>query len=126
MSLVGPRPERPHYVDRFSSEVTGYGDRHRLPPGITGLAQVCGLRGDTSIDHRARFDNAYIEHWSPWLDVKVVLRTFGAVRREFCVRTAPATEPAPGEAMGSQAARLVLGEQVGEHAPGHLGPIVVP
>jgi exopolysaccharide biosynthesis polyprenyl glycosylphosphotransferase len=82
MSLVGPRPERPHFVTRFSSQVTGYKDRHRLPVGLTGLAQVHGLRGDTSIEERARFDNFYIEHWSPWQDVKVMLRTVGSVLRD--------------------------------------------
>jgi exopolysaccharide biosynthesis polyprenyl glycosylphosphotransferase len=82
MSVVGPRPERPHYVNRFSAQVVGYSDRHRLPVGLTGLAQVHGLRGDTSIEERARFDNFYIEHWSPWQDVKIVLRTGGAIFRD--------------------------------------------
>ncbi len=82
MSLVGPRPERPYFVDQFSEEVVGYADRHRLPVGLTGLAQIHGLRGDTSISERARFDNAYVEHWSPWLDLKVALRTLTAVVRD--------------------------------------------
>lgn len=82
MAMVGPRPERPLFVSRFSAQVTGYGDRHRLPVGLTGLAQVHGLRGDTSIEERARFDNSYIEHWSPWLDLKIVILTFGAVVRD--------------------------------------------
>lgn len=81
MSLVGPRPERPLFVDHFSSSVVGYDDRHRLPVGLTGFAQVHGLRGDTSIEERARFDNLYIEHWSPWSDVKILLRTIGAAIR---------------------------------------------
>jgi exopolysaccharide biosynthesis polyprenyl glycosylphosphotransferase len=82
MSLVGPRPERPHFVDLFRVEIPGYGDRHRLPVGLTGWAQVHGLRGDdTSLDERARFDNFYIESWSLWLDVVVLLRTVGAVVR---------------------------------------------
>jgi exopolysaccharide biosynthesis polyprenyl glycosylphosphotransferase len=81
MALVGPRPERPVFVSRFSAQITGYGDRHRLPVGLTGLAQVHGLRGDTSIEERARFDNSYIEHWSPWLDVKIAILTFGAILR---------------------------------------------
>ena len=84
MSLVGPRPERPHFVNRFSVQVMGYKDRHRLPVGLTGLAQVHGLRGDTSIEERARFDNSYIEHWSPWEDFKVLLRTVGSVLRDAC------------------------------------------
>jgi exopolysaccharide biosynthesis polyprenyl glycosylphosphotransferase len=82
MSLVGPRPERPHFVSRFSAQVTRYQDRHRLPVGLTGLAQVHGLRGDTSIEERARFDNYYIEHWSPWEDVKIMIATIGAILRD--------------------------------------------
>jgi exopolysaccharide biosynthesis polyprenyl glycosylphosphotransferase len=75
MSLVGPRPERPHFAHRFAREVPRYGDRHRMPGGITGWAQVHGLRGDTPIPDRARFDNYYIEHWSPWRDLVIVART---------------------------------------------------
>ncbi|HMA45668.1 MAG TPA: exopolysaccharide biosynthesis polyprenyl glycosylphosphotransferase, partial [Frankiaceae bacterium] len=75
MSLVGPRPERPCFVDRFSEEIPGYADRHRMPAGITGWAQVHGLCGDTSVPERARFDNAYIENWSPWLDLVILART---------------------------------------------------
>jgi exopolysaccharide biosynthesis polyprenyl glycosylphosphotransferase len=79
MTLVGPRPERPHFVDRFSAEYDRYAHRHRVQAGLTGLAQVSGLRGDTSIADRARFDNYYIEHWSLWLDIKIVVRTFSEV-----------------------------------------------
>ncbi|MGH9149692.1 MAG: sugar transferase, partial [Acidimicrobiales bacterium] len=79
MSLVGPRPERPYWVDQFSATVPGYADRHRMPVGLTGWAQVHHLRGNTSIEDRARFDNYYIENWSPWLDLRVVLRTLGAI-----------------------------------------------
>lgn len=75
MSLIGPRPERPYFVDRFSRQVGRYGDRHRVPVGITGWAQVHGLRGDTSIPERVRFDNFYIEHWSAWRDLVIVVRT---------------------------------------------------
>ena len=81
MSLVGPRPERPLFVKRFSADVWGYGDRHRLPVGLTGWAQVHGLRGDTSITERARFDNQYIEHWSLWQDIVVLIRTAAEVLR---------------------------------------------
>ena len=77
MTLIGPRPERPHFVEQFSVEVDRYHHRHRVRAGLTGLAQVSGLRGDTPIVDRARFDNYYIENWSLWLDAKVVLRTFG-------------------------------------------------
>lgn len=79
MTLVGPRPERPHFVDQFSAQYDRYEHRHRVKAGLTGLAQVSGLRGDTSIADRARFDNYYIEHWSLWLDVKILLRTFAEV-----------------------------------------------
>jgi exopolysaccharide biosynthesis polyprenyl glycosylphosphotransferase len=75
MSLVGPRPERPYFVEQFSTAHPGYQDRHRMPAGITGLAQVHGLRGDTSIADRARFDNHYIDTWSLWQDVAILLRT---------------------------------------------------
>ncbi|MFC8595127.1 sugar transferase [Streptomyces atroolivaceus] len=81
MSLVGPRPERPYFVAQFSRKHPGYRTRHRMPVGITGLAQVHGLRGDTSIEDRARFDNRYIETWSLWQDVCVLARTAGSVFR---------------------------------------------
>lgn len=79
MTLVGPRPERPHFVEVFSAEHSLYAHRHRVPAGLTGLAQVSGLRGDTPISERARFDNFYIENWSLWLDLKIVLRTIREV-----------------------------------------------
>jgi exopolysaccharide biosynthesis polyprenyl glycosylphosphotransferase len=79
MSLVGPRPERPHFARRFAHEVPRYGDRHRVAGGITGWAQVHGLRGDTPIPDRARFDNHYIENWSLWLDVVILARTIVSV-----------------------------------------------
>jgi exopolysaccharide biosynthesis polyprenyl glycosylphosphotransferase len=75
MSLIGPRPERPHFVEEFSARYHRYVHRHRMNAGLTGLAQVHGLRGDTSIDDRALLDNYYIENWSFWLDVKIALRT---------------------------------------------------
>ncbi|MCM1941621.1 sugar transferase [Streptomyces sp. G3] len=81
MSLVGPRPERPYFVARFSQAYPGYAARHRMPAGITGLAQINGLRGDTSIEDRARFDNAYIDDWSLWRDVCILLRTAAALVR---------------------------------------------
>jgi exopolysaccharide biosynthesis polyprenyl glycosylphosphotransferase len=81
MTIVGPRPERPYFVDRFSADYPEYAMRHRVPVGLTGLAQVSGLRGDTPISDRARFDNYYIENWSLWLDAKVILRTIAEVIR---------------------------------------------
>ena len=81
MSLVGPRPERPHFVERFSLEHEEYAWRHRVPVGLTGWAQVNGLRGDTSIPDRARHDNDYVENWSLWWDLSILVRTVGALRR---------------------------------------------
>ena len=79
MTLVGPRPERPHFVEQFSNQFDRYAHRHRVQVGLTGFAQVSGLRGDTSIADRARYDNFYIENWSLWLDIKIILRTFREV-----------------------------------------------
>jgi len=81
MSLVGPRPERPHFVSQFTEKYPWYTARHRVPAGLTGWAQVHGLRGDTSIADRARFDNFYIENWSMWGDMKILLRTAAQVIR---------------------------------------------
>ncbi|HYH23809.1 MAG TPA: sugar transferase [Blastococcus sp.] len=81
MTLVGPRPERPHFVQQFATHIPRYTARHRVPAGLTGWSQAHGLRGDTSIEDRARFDNYYIENWSPWLDVKIILKTVGQVIR---------------------------------------------
>ncbi|WP_041313201.1 sugar transferase [Mycobacterium sp. JS623] len=79
MTLVGPRPERPFFVEQFSMQFDRYAHRHRVQVGLTGFAQVSGLRGDTSIADRARYDNFYIENWSLWLDIKIILRTFREV-----------------------------------------------
>ncbi|MEI5098886.1 sugar transferase [Streptomyces sp. PmtG] len=81
MSLVGPRPERPYFVAQFSQKYPDYARRHRMPTGITGLAQIHGLRGDTSIEDRCRFDNAYIDSWSFWQDLCILLRTVGCLVR---------------------------------------------
>jgi lipopolysaccharide/colanic/teichoic acid biosynthesis glycosyltransferase len=81
MSLVGPRPERPYFVAQFSRAYPGYAARHRMRTGLTGLSQIHGLRGDTSIEDRARFDNAYIDDWSLWQDVCILLRTAAALVR---------------------------------------------
>jgi len=79
MSLVGPRPERPAFVQRFERRYPDYALRHRMPVGMTGLAQVEGLRGDTSIEERVKYDNLYIDQWSLSLDLALLLRTLGAV-----------------------------------------------
>lgn len=79
MSVVGPRPERPEFVDLFEQGVNRYSDRHRVKSGITGWAQVHGLRGQTSLAERVELDNYYIAHWSLALDVKILLLTVRAV-----------------------------------------------
>lgn len=81
MSLVGPRPEQPAYAGEFSAEIPAYRDRERVRSGLTGLAQVHGLRGDTSIGERTRFDNRYIDRQSLLLDVFIMLKTISAIAR---------------------------------------------
>ena len=76
MSLVGPRPERPHYVEKFKEEIPRYMVKHQVRPGLTGWAQVNGLRGDTSIKKRIEYDIYYIENWSMGFDIKIILMTF--------------------------------------------------
>ncbi len=75
MSLVGPRPERPMYVEEFRQSIPRYMERHREKAGMTGWAQVNGLRGDTSIEERTQYDLWYIENWSVWLDIKIIAMT---------------------------------------------------
>jgi lipopolysaccharide/colanic/teichoic acid biosynthesis glycosyltransferase len=79
MSLVGPRPERPQYVARFSRDLPGYAERHLVRPGITGWAQVHGCRGATSISNRLELDREYIQFWSLWLDIKILVLTCATV-----------------------------------------------
>jgi exopolysaccharide biosynthesis polyprenyl glycosylphosphotransferase len=81
MSLIGPRPERPEFVELFGRDIVRYGDRHRVKSGITGWAQVHGLRGQTSLAERVEWDNYYIAHWSLALDFKIALLTFIALFR---------------------------------------------
>ena len=83
MSLIGPRPERPEYVELFESRIYRYNDRLRVKSGITGWAQIHGLRGKTSLSDRVEWDNFYIENWSLWLDFKIALRTVLAVAGYF-------------------------------------------
>ena len=78
MSLVGPRPERPFFVSQFKEEIPRYMARHTIRSGITGWAQVNGLRGNTSIEERTKYDLYYIENWSLFLDIKILLMTFFA------------------------------------------------
>jgi exopolysaccharide biosynthesis polyprenyl glycosylphosphotransferase len=82
MSLVGPRPERPEFVELFRQDIARYGDRHRVKSGITGWAQVHGLRGQTSLAERVEWDNYYIAYWSLGLDLKILALTLVAMFRD--------------------------------------------
>ncbi|MDP2935187.1 MAG: undecaprenyl-phosphate glucose phosphotransferase [Dehalococcoidia bacterium] len=75
MSVVGPRPERPVFVEEFSQRVPRYLERHKEKAGLTGWAQVHGLRGQVSIEERTAYDLWYVEHWTVWLDLKIILMT---------------------------------------------------
>lgn len=80
MSLIGPRPEVPYYVDKFKDQIPKYMVKHQVKPGITGWAQIHGYRGDTSIERRVRYDLWYIDHWSLGLDLKIIFKTvFGGI-----------------------------------------------
>src|ERR1700694_211916 len=81
MSLIGPRPERPEFVELFRQDIVRYGDRKRVKSGITGWAQVHGLRGQTSLAERVEWDNYYIAHWSLGLDLKILALTVVALFR---------------------------------------------
>lgn len=76
MSLVGPRPERPQFVEKFKEEIPRYMIKHQVRPGLTGWAQVNGYRGDTSIRRRIEHDIYYIENWTFWFDIKIICMTF--------------------------------------------------
>jgi lipopolysaccharide/colanic/teichoic acid biosynthesis glycosyltransferase len=79
MSIVGPRPERPFFVEQFKGKVPRYLERHRVKTGMTGWAQVNGLRGDAPIDERTKYDIYYVENWSLVFDMKIILKTIRAV-----------------------------------------------
>ncbi|MDX9702773.1 MAG: undecaprenyl-phosphate glucose phosphotransferase [Candidatus Auribacterota bacterium] len=83
MSIVGPRPERPYFVHQFKSKIPHYMSRHRVKSGITGWAQVNGLRGNTSLEERIKCDLYYIENWSLMLDLKIILKTFFAHKNAY-------------------------------------------
>ena len=75
MSIVGPRPERPVFIAKFSKTIPNYCARHAVKAGITGWAQVHGWRGNTSLRKRLQYDLYYITHWTPWLDLKILWMT---------------------------------------------------
>jgi exopolysaccharide biosynthesis polyprenyl glycosylphosphotransferase len=75
MSIVGPRPERPLFVEKFKEEIPRYMIKHQVRPGLTGWAQINGLRGDTSIEKRVEYDLFYIENWTMGFDIKIMFLT---------------------------------------------------
>jgi len=79
MSIVGPRPERDVFVEKFRDEIPRYMQKHMVKAGITGLAQVSGLRGDTCLKTRVEYDLRYIAEWSVSLDTKIIMKTIGKV-----------------------------------------------
>ncbi|MBI4388405.1 MAG: exopolysaccharide biosynthesis polyprenyl glycosylphosphotransferase, partial [Candidatus Omnitrophica bacterium] len=83
MSLVGPRPERPHFVGQFRTDVPRYMARHKIKSGITGWAQVNGFRGNTSIQERTKYDLYYYENWSLALDLKIIFLTLFAFKNAY-------------------------------------------
>jgi exopolysaccharide biosynthesis polyprenyl glycosylphosphotransferase len=83
MSIVGPRPERPYFVEQFKDDIERYMKRHAFKPGITGWAQVHGLRGDTSIQDRLRYDLFYLKNWSLALDFKIILKTLFSTKNAY-------------------------------------------
>lgn len=81
LSIVGPRPEQPQYVEKFAKEIPQYARRHHVKTGLTGWAQVNGLRGDTSIPERVKYDLYYIENWSIWFDLRIIIATIALLFR---------------------------------------------
>lgn len=88
MSFVGPRPERPFFVEQFSHEIPRYPERHAVKAGLTGWAQIHGLRGNTSLTHRVEHDLYYIHHWSLALDLQIILRSFAVLFKDCASRRA--------------------------------------
>jgi len=86
MSIVGPRPERPVFVEKFKSDIPSYMQKHLVKAGITGWAQINGWRGDTSLVKRIEYDLWYIENWSLWLDLKIIFWTLfkGFINKNAC------------------------------------------
>jgi lipopolysaccharide/colanic/teichoic acid biosynthesis glycosyltransferase len=82
MSLVGPRPERPFFINKFRESIPRYMLRHAAKAGMTGWAQVHGWRGNTSLRKRVQYDLYYIAHWSIWLDLRIIYLTFTRALRD--------------------------------------------
>ena len=83
MSLVGPRPERPYFVDKFKEQIPHYMRRHMVKTGLTGWAQVNGLRGDTSVVKRTKYDLYYVRNWSILFDLKILLKTITSFKNAY-------------------------------------------
>jgi lipopolysaccharide/colanic/teichoic acid biosynthesis glycosyltransferase len=83
MSLVGPRPERPHHVEHLAGEIPHYLPRHLVKPGMTGWAQVNGLRGGNHLARRIQHDIYYIENWSVWIDLQILALTFARWKNTY-------------------------------------------
>lgn len=83
MSLVGPRPERPHFVEQFRDQIPRYMARHKIKSGLTGWAQIHGLRGDTSIEERIKYDLYYMENWTLMMDIEILLATPFAFKNAY-------------------------------------------
>lgn len=97
MSLVGPRPEIPHFVEHFKEVIPLYMVKHYVKPGMTGLAQIKGLRGDTSVEDRIHADIEYIENWSLMMDIAILLKTpFKAINKHEKLAKTPTKPPLPG------------------------------
>ena len=104
MSLVGPRPERPEFVEQFRKTIPGYDLRHLVKPGITGLAQIRG-RYDTPAEDKLRYDVAYVFLWSALLDLKIMLQTFGIMLTPERARGATELVTARASTQGKSAGR---------------------
>ena len=83
MSLVGPRPERPELIEDFKDQIRHYNARHNIKPGMTGWAQIHGLRGNTDLNERIRYDLYYLENWTPVLDLYIMIMTFFKNRNAY-------------------------------------------
>jgi lipopolysaccharide/colanic/teichoic acid biosynthesis glycosyltransferase len=83
MSLVGPRPERPELIEDFKDQIRHYNARHNIKPGMTGWAQIHGLRGNTDLNERIRYDLYYLENWTPVLDIYIMIMTFFKNRNAY-------------------------------------------
>jgi lipopolysaccharide/colanic/teichoic acid biosynthesis glycosyltransferase len=118
MSLVGPRPEQAHYVEQFRQRVPRYMDRHHEKGGMTGWAQVNGLRGDTSIKERTKYDLWYSEHWSIWLDIKILIRTLWQIVFERHEES-PAKEQLSEAIIDRSSLEQITAEEARSHTNGH-------